>query len=117
MALALASHSGMSASRLLAKLLRSATSEELDAVPNIAAMRRAIVCATHDNGLIRQCLEVAERHDLEEEEMYVWLAYHALARMEELAGRFAQQAPETPGIRANSVGALTSLAASVRDLD
>jgi hypothetical protein len=76
----------------------SASPETSDAIPNIAAMRQAIVCATHDSGLIRQCLEVAERHDLEEEEMYVWLAYHALSRIEELPQRVAREPAETSDI-------------------
>lgn len=88
----------MSASPLHRTLPGSASSEESDAIPNIAAMRQAIVCATHDSGLIRRCLQVAERHDLEEEEMYVWLAYHALSRIEELAERFGRQAIDTSGV-------------------
>lgn len=58
--------------------------EEPEQILNIAAMRRAIVWGALESDLIREGLEVAERHDLDEEEMYVWLAYHALVRLKKV---------------------------------
>lgn len=49
-----------------------------------AAMREAILRGASHSRLVRQCVEVAEKHDLSEDEMYVWLAYQALVRLEAL---------------------------------
>ena len=74
----------MSVSRLHLGLPRSTPSEEPNEVLSIAEMRRAIVCGARHSRVIRECLEAAERHDFAEEEFYVWLAYQALVRLEEL---------------------------------
>jgi hypothetical protein len=74
----------MGVTHLKEELRRPASSEEPQGVPNIADMRRAIVCGSRASGLIQESLEVAARYDLDEEEMYVWLAFQALARLKQL---------------------------------
>jgi hypothetical protein len=74
----------MSVTHLNAELRRSSRPDEPKQVPNIADMRRVIVCGAHDSGLIQECLEVAACYDLDEEEMYVCLAFRALTRPNEL---------------------------------
>jgi hypothetical protein len=58
--------------------------EQPDDVLSIIEMRRAILCGARHSRVIRECLEVAEHRELSEEDMYVWLAYEALVRLEEL---------------------------------
>jgi len=61
-----------------------AVDHEAPDAPSIAKMRREILSGARNSRLIRECLEVAENLDLHDEEMYVWLAYQALTRLEEL---------------------------------
>jgi hypothetical protein len=55
-----------------------------DDEPSITDMRREILSGARHSRVIRECLEAAENLDLDEEELYVWLAYRALIRLEEL---------------------------------
>jgi hypothetical protein len=74
----------MTVSALHLGLPEPASDPEIDDVPSIAHMRREILSGARQSRLIRECLEVAENFDLHEEEMYVWLAYQALIRLEEM---------------------------------
>jgi hypothetical protein len=74
----------MTVAALHVGLPRLVASEEGHEDPSIADMRRAIIFGARESRLIRECLEVAESRDLPEEEMYIWLAYHALVCLDEL---------------------------------
>jgi len=93
----------------------SATPKEAKDALGIADMRRAIMCGVRDSELIRECLEVAERHDLEEEEMYVWLAYQALLRMEEF--RRACTAPLAAPLDRRGAGSSGTGSVAIVDVD
>jgi hypothetical protein len=59
------------------------SSDEFHDALSIADMRREILFGSRHSRLVQDCLEAAEERDLPEEEMYVWLAYQALLRLEE----------------------------------
>jgi hypothetical protein len=60
------------------------SAEDIGDAESIAGMRRAILRSARSSSLIRQCLEVAQTRLLTREENYVFLAYRALLRLEEL---------------------------------
>jgi hypothetical protein len=60
------------------------STEEIKDAETIAGMRRAILRGARESRLIRQCLEVAESRLLSREDIYVFLAYEALLKLEEL---------------------------------
>ena len=72
----------MRASALYLGLPSVHSSDETDASPTLVDMRYQILSGARHSRLIRDCLEFAEHHDLSEEDMYVWLAFHALVRLE-----------------------------------
>jgi hypothetical protein len=74
----------MPMSALYLGLPKPASDHEANDAPCIADMRREILAGARQSRLVRECLEIAENFDLHEEEMYVWLAYQALTRLEEL---------------------------------
>jgi hypothetical protein len=65
-------------------LPRPESAEEVSDAESIAGMRRAILRGARNSSLIRQCLDVAQSRLLSREEIYVFLAYEALLRLEEL---------------------------------
>ena len=65
-------------------LPRPESAEEVSDAESIAGMRRAILRGARNSSLIRQCLHVAHSRLLSREEIYVFLAYEALLRLEEL---------------------------------
>jgi hypothetical protein len=60
------------------------STEELSDAESVAGMRRAILSGARDSSLIRQCLDVARSRLFSREEIYVFLAYEALRKLEEL---------------------------------
>jgi hypothetical protein len=65
-------------------LPRPESAEEVSDAESIAGMRRAILRGARNSSLIRHCLDVAQSRLLSREEIYVFLAYEALLRLEEL---------------------------------
>jgi ribosomal protein S25 len=65
-------------------LPRPQSGEEVSDAQTMAGMRRAILRGARSSSLIRQCLKVAQSRLLSREEIYVFLAYEALLRLEEL---------------------------------
>lgn len=65
-------------------LPRPESAEQVSDAESIAGMRRAILRGARNSSLIRQCLDVAQSRLLSREEIYVFLAYEALLRLEEL---------------------------------
>lgn len=59
------------------------STEEVSDAESIAGMRRAILRAARNSSLIRECLDIAQSRLLSREEIYVFLAYEALLRLEE----------------------------------
>jgi hypothetical protein len=65
-------------------LPRPESPQEVSEADSIAGMRQAILRGARDSSLIRQCLDVAQSRLLSREEIFVFLAYEALVRLEEL---------------------------------
>lgn len=55
-----------------------------DQLTSVEGMRRAILRASRDSGLIRQCLATAEHAGMRGEDLYTMMAYHALRYLEDL---------------------------------
>ena|SRR5690348_16830185 len=58
--------------------------ETEDQLGSIDGMRRAILRASRDSGIIRTCLDQAQYRGLSGEDTYVLLAYHALRMLEDM---------------------------------
>ena len=69
-------------SRLALGLVRSESSEDAKDTETIPGMRRAIEQAARSSQVIQECFQMAERHQLGREEIYVLLAYRALVELE-----------------------------------
>lgn len=65
-------------------LPRPDSPKEVSDAESVAGMRRAILRGARNSSLIRQCMDVAQSRLLSREEIYVFLAYEALLRLEEL---------------------------------
>jgi hypothetical protein len=74
----------MTVSVLYMGLPRPASGDDANDALSIGDMRQEILSGARHSRVIRECLEAAEDRDLHDEEMYVWLAYQALIRLEEL---------------------------------
>lgn len=75
--------SGALNSRLALGLARPESPEGGEDVTTIPGMRRAIEQAARSSRVIKECFEMARRHQLEREEIYVLLAYQALVELED----------------------------------
>jgi len=64
-------------------LPRPDSPQEVSDAESIAGMRRAILRGARNSSLIRQCMDVAQSRLMSREEIYVFMAYEALLRLEE----------------------------------
>lgn len=81
---------GTDVADLIVGLRRPDPGEEL----TVEAMRHTIMSGARESSLIRECLEVAEHLHISRNELFVYLAYHALVRLEDF-----RRAPESPRAR------------------
>jgi hypothetical protein len=92
----------------------------------VADMRRAIEQdGARDGSLVRECLEAARARGLSAEETYVFLAYQALLRLEEIHQRhiylsniapFLESVPSRPGVMPSGLGVTARIVAHVERL-